>query len=188
MTETQPNDQADLQATTPAGAPPVHDPEYATEEELRAAYEAELARATTGDLLVQMTASLINLGARRLGLTGAPESERDLGQVRDAVDSVRALMPVLQRSAPAEHLPPLRDALAQLQMAYAREAAQAPDAAAPPGPQPQPSQPPEPTPPASPTAPAAAATAPDPPGPAPGSGATKGPAEASGRLWVPGRG
>ncbi len=152
----------------PSAAAGQQPPTAATEEELRAAYEAELSRATTGDLLVQVSASLINLGARRLGLTGAPESEHDLDQVRDAIDSVRALLPVLERTAPAEHLRPLRDALAQLQMAFAREvgptAAPSGDAQATPSPpaQPPPSQPTE-TP------------------------SGRGPAEASGRLWVPGR-
>jgi hypothetical protein len=134
-----------------AGAP--------SEEELRAAYEAELSRITSADLVLQTAASLLNLGARRLGLTGAAESERDLEQVRDAIDGVRGLMPILERRCGAE-LPQLRDALSQLQMAYAREAQGG-----------APKQ-----------APAGEAASQQPP-------STKGPgpAEASGRLWVPGR-
>jgi hypothetical protein len=136
-----------------------------SEAELRAAYEAELSRLTSADVVLQSAVSLLNLGARRLGLVGgdptaaggAPSPERDLEQVRDAIDAVRGLMPVIDRRAPKEARP-LRDALSQLQMAYAREAsAQAP---------PQ------------------AQTAP----PAPETPAGKaGPAESSGRLWVPGR-
>jgi hypothetical protein len=159
-------------ATNPADQPASEEASQgptAAEEQLRAAYEAELARTTTGDLLVQATASLVNLGARRLGLTGAPESERDLEQVRDAIDSVRALMPVLERSASPEHVRPLRDALSQLQLAFAREVAPAAAAG---------SQSPGAPPPADPGAPGAQ------PGPSTG----RGPAEASGRLWVPGRG
>ena len=145
-----------------------------SEAELRAAYEAELSRITSADMVLQATVSLLNLGARRLGLVGGPDPaapeqgtpERDLEQVRDAIDAVRGLMPVVERRAPQEARP-LRDALSQLQMAYARESqstaapppAQAPAQAVPTPPQPQPDT----------------AT----PGP--------GPAESSGRLWVPGR-
>ena len=138
--------------------------EQAGEEELRAAYEAELNRITSADLLLQTAASLLNLGARRLGLTGAGEAERDLEQVRDAIDGVRALMPILERCGASE-VAPLRDALSQLQMAYAREA-----------PRPAPEQKPAGE---APSAPGAGGRAPSQPAP--------GPAEASGRLWVPGR-
>lgn len=96
-----------------------------SEDELRAAYEAELNRITSAEMIIQTTVSLINIAGRRLGLGGdpsaAPESERDLEQVRDAIDGASALMPILERRMPGE-LAPLRDAIAQLQVAYAREA------------------------------------------------------------------
>lgn len=102
-----------------------------SEEELRAAYEAELSRLTSGDLIAQAVVSLLNVGARRLGPIGGPggdteppsaaaSSQRDLDQVRDAIDAVRPLLDILERRVP-EGVRPLRDALAQLQMAYARE-------------------------------------------------------------------
>jgi hypothetical protein len=90
-----------------------------TEEELRAAYEAELKRIKVGDVLLQTAVSLINLGGRRAGLAPDSAGERDLDQLRDAIDAVRALLPVIERSGAAE-LGPLRDALSQLQVAYAR--------------------------------------------------------------------
>lgn len=153
------------------------------EEELRAAYEAELSRVTSADMILQATVSLLNLAGRRLGLAPGSEGERDLAQVRDAVDGVRALLGILERSAPAEELRPLRDALSQLQMAYAREA-QAGGGAEPGAQQPG----------AEPSAPAPAAGKPGTP-PAAERSATPagedkpvpGPAESSGRLWVPGR-
>jgi hypothetical protein len=98
----------------PGGGPP-------SEEELRAAYAAELRRITAPELILQTAASLVNVGAYRLGLAGGDASDRDLDQVRDAIDGVRALLPILERRGVAEQLAPLRDALAQLQMAYARE-------------------------------------------------------------------
>jgi hypothetical protein len=168
-----------------------------SEEELRAAYEAELARLSTADLIAQAVVSLLNLGARRLGpIGGAPASaaggeadagalgsgagERDLGQVRDAIDAVRPLLDVLERNVP-EGVRPLRDALSQLQMAYAREVqagAQAGGAAGP-GSAPGGSEP----------AGGAAQEGEDGPGD-PSSAEQKpdepGPAQRSGRLWVPG--
>lgn len=98
-----------------------------SEEELRAAYEAEMARISSSDMILQATVSLLNIGGYRLGLSSAPDqpggAARDLEQVRDAIDGVRALLPLLERRRPAGELRPLRDALSQLQLAYAREAA-----------------------------------------------------------------
>jgi hypothetical protein len=167
--------------------------ERPSEEQMRAAYEAELNRITSADMVLQATVSLLNIGARRLGLVGGPEgpgaqqsSERDLEQVRDAIDAVRGLMPVVERRAPQEARP-LRDALSQLQMAYAREAQESaptqapPDAQRPPGAQPPPAGAPGAGVPQG--APAGQPPAGQPPTGQPGPG----PAESSGRLWVPGR-
>jgi hypothetical protein len=159
--------------------------EQPSEEQMRAAYEAELSRVASVDLVLQAAASLLNIGAHRLGLTGAappagPPAAEDLVQVRDAVDAVRGLLPVIERSAPAE-LRPLRDALSQLQMAYSRivQSAAAPETAQPEAP-------------AAPQAPASAPPSAPAAGTPPQSGAPEeksgpGPAESSGRLWVPGR-
>jgi hypothetical protein len=154
-----------------------------SEEELRAAYEAELNRITSSDMILQTAVSLINIGGRRLGLTapgGMPPAatERDLEQVRDAIDGARALLPILERRMPRD-LGPLRDAIAQLQMAYAREA----QSASPAGPA------------ASSSPPAEQAGSNEPvkstehnQGQADKESSTgPGPAQASGRLWVPGR-
>lgn len=156
-----------------------------SEEDLRAAYEAELNRITSSDMILQTTVSLINIGGRRLGLTApgaAPaESERDLEQVRDAIDGARALMPILERHMPRE-LGPMRDAIAQLQMAYAREAQSAAGAApSAPSPPPSSSSPSEPVQPGGDAGPGAPV---EKEGEAP---TAPGPAQASGRLWVPGR-
>jgi hypothetical protein len=166
-----------------------------TEEQLRAAYAAELSRITSADMILQAAASLLNIGAYRLGLLGPEDpagadgggGPRDMEQVRDAIDAVRGLLEVIERSRPQE-VPPLRQALSQLQMAYAREAQVGAGAAAPgpAGEQPQDAgrapgapaaAPNEPT--ATPAAQPQQGSPTDPPGP--------GPAESSGRLWVPGR-
>ncbi len=160
------------------------DAQQPTEEEMRAAYEAELSRITTGDMILQSAASLLNIGGLRLGLVKDAKVERDLEQVRDAIDAVRGLLPIIERRDP-QQLRPLRDALSQLQMAYTHEVqtASVPAAGQPPAAETRPpvSPPPASSPPAAgQPAPASAPKQPeDPSGP--------GPAESSGRLWVPGR-
>jgi hypothetical protein len=136
-------------------------------------------------MIGQSAVSLLNIGARRLGAPGGEEAStgagagRDLEQVRDAIDGARALLEILGRRIPAQELGPLRDALSRLQMAYAQEVQVTPEqpgAVAPEGGQAAPG-------PAGPTPPAAGGQPPE--GADPKSG--PGPAEASGRLWVPGR-
>ncbi len=134
-----------------------------SEEELRAAYEAELKRLRVEHVLLDNVAALANLGMRRTGLAPGTESERDPEQVRLAIESLRALMPVLEQAAPSQ-VPAIRDAVSQLQMAFVKIGGQAP---------------------AAPEAKAPAADAPpSEPSPAPGE---PGPAQRSGRLWVPGQ-
>jgi hypothetical protein len=129
-----------------------------SEEELRA-LEAEMERITVDDVLLQTVVSLLNLGARKAGLGAAPgeEPKRDFEQVRLAIEGTRALLPVLEPRH-ADKLGPVRDTLSRLQMIYAQSAGQAP--AEPAG------EPPA-----------------EPPPPKPGEA---GPAQRSGRLWVPG--
>jgi hypothetical protein len=138
-----------------------------SEEELRAAYERELSRLTTADVIAQSTVSLLNLAALRLR-GGEGGAGRDLGQVRDAVDAASALLGILDRTMPGESRP-LRDALSQLQLAYAAEVGRAGGTQADPGAEGgggEPQAPPE---------------------PQGEQGKRPGPAESSGRLWVPGQ-
>ena len=126
-----------------------------TEEELRAAYEAELKKVRVEDVVVQTVLSLISLGGRKAGLAPGSEDERDPEQLRQAIEGVRTLLPLVEPALGPEGVK-VRDAVSQLQLAYARIARE-------PG---------------------------ERPAPAPGeaeqtSGA--GPAQSSGRLWVPGQ-
>jgi hypothetical protein len=133
-----------------------------TEEELQAAWEEQLKNITVTDILVQTAVSLVNLAGRRLGLGPDGAQERDLEEVRDAIDGVRALVPVLERGDVGHTLKPLRDALSQLQIEYAKLAPKGSgDGGGPAGP-------------------AGTGAPPSPPPPA------AGPDPAS-RLWVPGR-
>ena len=87
-----------------------------SEEELRAALEEQMRQIRVEDVILQTTATLINLAGRRLGLAGDPE-EKDLQQAKLAIDGARALAPM----SPPEQEAPIKDALSQLQMAYVRE-------------------------------------------------------------------
>jgi hypothetical protein len=157
-----------------------------SEEELRAAYEAEIKKIRVEQIVLEQVVTLVNLGMRRTGVTPGTEDERDLGQVRLAIDAIRALMPVIERIAPAQ-AGAIRDALSQLQLAFVRlggspetgETA-GPGASAPPSGS-------EPTPPGG-----SGGAAPSPgPGPGPAQSPEKpgdgGPAQRSGRLWIPGQ-
>jgi hypothetical protein len=151
-----------------------------SEEELRAADEAEIRQIRVEQIVLEQIVTLVNLGMRRTGMAPGTEDERDLGQVRIAIEAVRALSPLAEQLAPSQAAQ-IRDALSQLQLAFVRlggaaEAAPAagPTAAGPAAPGgPTPARP-------APTGPAA----PDAPPPAPGE---PGPAQRSGRLWVPGQ-
>jgi hypothetical protein len=134
-------------------------PEF-SEEELRQ-LEAEMERISVDDVLIQTTVTLLNLAARKAGL-GAPPGEgpaADWEQVRQAIEGARALLPLLE-SRRAEQLGPVRDTLARLQVVYAQQAG----GAAPEG---GPQEPAEGTDPEQPEGP--------------------GPAQSSGRLWIPGQ-
>lgn len=100
-----------------------------TEEELRAAYEAEIKKIRVEHVLLEHVVTLVNLGMRRTGLQQGTEDERDIEQVRAAIDAIRALMPVLERTA-ADQVGPIRDALSQLQLAFVRVGGSQPESAA----------------------------------------------------------
>jgi hypothetical protein len=146
--------------------PPQREP---TEEELRAAYEQQLKQIRVEDVLVQTVLSLINLGSLRAGLVPGNESEADPQQLRQAIDAVRVLLPQVEPVlGPDAHQ--IRDAVSRLQMEYARlaGAGAAPASEGGEGGEPQ-GEP----------APEGAQEQPKPGDP--------GPAQSSGRLWVPGR-
>ena len=90
-----------------------------TEEQIQA-YEEELSRLSSVEIAIQAAASLISIGGQRLGLVGGGEAERDLEQVRDAIDGARALLPILERRMPAAQVNQLKGALSQLQLGYAQ--------------------------------------------------------------------
>jgi len=154
-----------------------------SEEELRAAYEAEIKKIRVEHVLMEHVVTLANLGMRRTGLAPGTEGERDPDQVRVAIEAIRAVVPLLEQCAPGQ-IAAIRDALSQLQLAFVRiggqpapaaaggEAPGGPAAGAPGG---EPARGP------------AGADKPPEPEPPPAKPGEPGPAQRSGRLWVPGQ-
>jgi hypothetical protein len=149
---------------------PIEEAREPSEEELRAAYEAQVKKLRVDHVVLETVVTLANLGMRRTGLAPGTEDERDVDQVRMAIESIRSLLPLIEQSAPAQ-AGAIRDALSQLQLAFVRIGGKAPEPApsAEPGPSPAGGTPPpgQPAPEAKPEGP--------------------GPAQRSGRLWVPGQ-
>ncbi len=151
------------------------EPNQPDEEQIRAAMEEQMRTLRVQDVVLQTVVSLVNLGARRCGLTGAGPEEHDPTQVQLAIDGARALLPLVSEEAEPQTLGQIREALSQLQMAYVRrrgeqtgtgeagEQSSTPDAA-----QPSPSSAPQ-------------------GGDQGAQERRQGPAESSGRLWIPGQ-
>lgn len=148
-----------------------------TEEELRAAYEEEIRKIRVEHVLLENVVTLVNLGMRRTGLSPGTEDERDLEQVKLAIEGVRALLPLLEQAAPAQ-AGPIRDALSQLQLAFVRIGGPGVGGASEGGDAGEPAS-------ASEGPHAAGAPASEPPSPP--NPDEPGPAQRSGRLWIPGQ-
>jgi hypothetical protein len=135
------------------------DPSNMSEEELRAAYEAQLEEQLrtlrVEDVVVQTIVTLVNLGGRRAGLAPGTEDEQDPEQLRLAIEGARALLGLIEDQLGPDGAA-IREALSQLQMAYAQLAGGAPGGGSEPG-------------------------------SGPAGGGPAGPGQSSGRLWVPGQ-
>jgi hypothetical protein len=137
-------------------------PPQMSDEELRAAYERQLEEQLrtlrVEDVIVQTIVTLVNLGGRRAGLAPGTEDERDPEQLRLSIEGARALLGLIE-SELGPDATAIKEALSQLQLAYAQLAGGAAGAG---GGEPQggAQQPPQ---------------------------GGQGPAQSSGRLWVPGQ-
>ncbi len=142
-------------------------PEGMTPEQMQQ-LEAELERVHVDDVVLQTIVSLINLGARK-GAVGAPPEAGltpDYDQLKIAIDAAASLLAIVEPRH-ADKVGPIRDAVSQLQLAYAQGTGGRPGAGAgaPPAGAPPQSQPAQPQ----------------------GGQAGPGDAQRTGRLWVPGQ-
>ncbi|MGH3052911.1 MAG: hypothetical protein ACRDM8_08130 [Gaiellaceae bacterium] len=92
------------------------------EARLSAQLAEELAKLRVEDVLVGALIQVSSIGYRRLGLTDETKEERDLEQVRLAIETMRALTPVLENIVPDELIRDFDQSVANLQLAYAKAA------------------------------------------------------------------
>jgi hypothetical protein len=86
----------------------------------------ELRSLRVEDVLVNTLVHVSSIGYRRLGLTDDSRDERDLPQTALAIETMQALVPVLEDFLPEELVKGFEEQIANLQLAYAK-AAQEPD-------------------------------------------------------------
>jgi hypothetical protein len=94
-------------------------PPQPTEEELLAAYEAQMKQIRVEEVVVQSLASLVELGGRRAGLVPGAQDEADPAQLQLAIEAIRALMPVAGPLI-GPNQAQIEQALSQLQLAFAK--------------------------------------------------------------------
>ncbi|HEY6151087.1 MAG TPA: hypothetical protein VIW19_11260 [Gaiellaceae bacterium] len=84
------------------------------EQKLVEELQAELEKLKVSDLLLQTLYTVSSLGYHRLS-----GETKDLEQAKLAIESLKALMPVLEGSVPEEALRDFQQVVANMQLAYA---------------------------------------------------------------------
>ena len=97
------------------------------EEQERLARELaeEFRRLRVEDVVIQTLVTVSSIGYRKLGLSEDTREDRDLAQARLAIETMRALTPVLESFVPSELIRDFNQSVANLQLAYAKAAADA---------------------------------------------------------------
>jgi hypothetical protein len=99
--------------------------EAAEEERLARELAEELRKLRVEDVLVNTLMHVSSIGYRRLGLTEETRGDRDLEQSRLAIETMRALTPVLEKFVPGELVRDFNTSVANLQLAYAKALSEA---------------------------------------------------------------
>jgi predicted nucleic acid-binding protein len=90
------------------------EPLQPSDEQLLQQLEEELKKLKVSDLLVQTLYTVSSLGYRNLS-----DEARDLDQARLAIETLRALLPVLEGAVGEEILRDFKQVTSNLQLAYA---------------------------------------------------------------------
>ena len=93
-----------------------------SEEQVARELAEELRKLKVEDVLVSVLVQISSIGYRRLGLTEDTKDDRDLEQTKLAIDTMKALTPVLGQVVPAELIRDFESSVANLQLAYAKAA------------------------------------------------------------------
>ena len=91
-----------------------HEGAQPSDEDILRQVEEELKKLKVSDLLVQMLYTVSSLGYRKLS-----DVDRDLDQAKLAIETLRAILPVLEGTIGEDVLRDFRQVLANLQLAYA---------------------------------------------------------------------
>jgi hypothetical protein len=82
-------------------------------EEITAQIEAELARLRVADVLLHTVSTVVSLAYRHLD-----EDDRDLEQVRLALEALKVLVPLLEHDVPDGLLEDFRRVTASIELGY----------------------------------------------------------------------
>lgn len=104
-------------ADDPQGGP---GPDQMSPEDLMREMARQLAERPVRDFVMQTMATFADLAGIRLGYGPEGPARRDLPQARLAIETLRALVTVIEAEGGAAQARPFREPLAQLQMLYAR--------------------------------------------------------------------
>lgn len=96
-----------------------------SDEEVARQLAEELRKLRVEDVLIQTLVTVSSIGYRRLGLTEDTKADRDLNQTRLAIETMRAVTPVLEQIVPPELIRDFNQSVANLQLAYAKATAEA---------------------------------------------------------------
>ena len=94
------------------------------EEEAARRLAEELRNLKVEDVLLNVLVQVSSIGYRRLGLTEETKEDRDLGQTKLAIDTMKALTPVLAEVLPSELALEFERSVAELQLAYVKAASE----------------------------------------------------------------
>jgi hypothetical protein len=97
---------------------------YEDQEQLARELADELRKLKVEELVIGTLMQVSQIGYRRLGLTPETKEIRDLEQTKLAIDTMRALTPVLEQVVPAELIRDFNQSVANLQLAYAKAASE----------------------------------------------------------------
>ena len=99
---------------------PREEPTAGEQEELARVLAEELRKLRVEDVVVNTLVQVSSIGYRRLGLTEDTAGERDLEQTSLAIETMSALVPVLEEILPEDLVDGFEEQVANLQLAYAK--------------------------------------------------------------------
>jgi hypothetical protein len=90
------------------------------EEEVARELAEELRNLKVEDVVISVLIQISSIGYRRLGLTEETKDDRDLAQAKLAIETMKALTPVLVEVVPPDLIRDFDQSVANLKLAYAK--------------------------------------------------------------------